>query len=185
MNKKGKRELKSYCLFCKSGSESSVANTINSLHKDLLAIAPQRVVQERRNDKWEQRNLALLPGYVFLFVAREQSGKYRHVKVTDMYKFLQYEGGIKELEHEDHTYAMWIHKNHGKISPSKVLTDGDAIRVIDGPLLECQGKIIRLDKHKRRALVEFDFDGQKRLISLSADCVVNKLKTDMNIVNCS
>ena len=162
--------MDSYCLFCKSGSEQSVARTINTNYKELLAIAPQRVVQEKRNNKWEQRNLALLPGYVFLY-SEEVCDKAFRVHVTNMYKMLQYEGGIKELVHEDCDYAMWIYRNHGCISPSKVLSDGETIRVIDGPLLDCQGKIIRLDKHKRRALVEFEFDGHKRVVSLGAECV--------------
>jgi len=128
-------------------------------------------VQEKRNNKWEQRSLALLPGYVFLFTEADRNGKNIRVNVTDMYKFLQYEGGVKELVHEDFTYAMWIYNNHGTIAPSGVLCDGEKIRVIDGPLLDCQGTIVRIDKHKRRALVEFDFDGQKRSVSLGIECV--------------
>ena len=163
--------MKSYCLFCKCGSEQTVAETINTLHQGFLAIAPKRIVQEKRNNKWEQRNLALLPGYVFLFSEKDQDNKHLRIKVTDMYKILQYDGGVKELCHEDYAYAMWIYANHGSINPSHVLCDGETIQVIDGPLLDCQGRIIRVDKHKRRVLVEFDFDGQKRSISLGIECV--------------
>ncbi len=161
----------SYCLFCKSGLEQSVAKTINANYKGLLAIAPLRVVQEKKKNKWERRSLALLPGYVFLFAETEDADSPIRVRVNHMYKMLQYEGGIRELVHEDLDYAMWIHRNHGNIAPSKVLYDGQTIQVIDGPLLDCQGRIVRLDKRKRRALVEFDFDGQKRIVSLSAECV--------------
>jgi transcriptional antiterminator NusG len=165
--------LKSYCIFCKSGQEQIIANKINSIYKDFKAIAPRRILQEKRNNKWEKRDLALLPGYVFLFSPEDTAESKLHERVTDMYKFLEYEDGIRDLCNADYDYAMWIYNNHGSIAPSRILADGAVIRVIDGPLLECQGKIVRLDKHKRRVLVEFDFDGSKRVISLSAECVTN------------
>ncbi len=229
--------LNSYCIFCRTGSELKVAKTINALHKEFTAIAPRRIVQEKRNTIWQKRNLALLPGYVFLYLnnetepgedktlyrdteidkepgedetlyrdieidkelfeeVREDSDnganadidaeieiaepfndniiwnarKYQKVRVTDMFTLLrQHEGGHRELLHEDHTYAQWIYKNHGTIAPSKVFEDGQTIRIIDGPLLDCHGRIVKLDKHKRRALVEFDFGGQKRIISLGIE----------------
>ncbi|MHB1484068.1 MAG: transcription termination/antitermination NusG family protein [Saccharofermentanales bacterium] len=165
------QSIKSYCIFCKSGSEQAVAKVINAFHEGMKAIAPQRIIHEKRRCKWEQHSLALLPGYVFLYTDNPMLDNYMQINITDMYKILQYETGLKELVHEDYEYAMWIYRNHGDISPSKVLADGDDIHVIDGPLLDCHGKILRIDKHKRRALVEFIFDGQKRVISLGADCV--------------
>lgn len=166
--------MRSYCIFCKSGSEQTVADTINSLHKGLLAIAPQKIIQEKRNRIWEKRSLALLPGYVFLYSEDGLDARQSRVRVTDMYKILQYDGGFKELLYEDSEYSMWIYNNQGNITPSRILSDGEAVQVIDGPLLNCLGRIIRLDKHKRRALVEFNFDGQKRIVSLGADIIESR-----------
>lgn len=162
--------MRSYCLYCKSGSEQTVADRLNALGSDLVAIAPRRIVQEKRKNQWERRDLALLPGYVFLFCEDEATLPFR-LKVTDMYRLLQYETGLKELLHEDREYALWIYRNHGNIAPSRILADGDTIKVVEGPLMESSGKIVRIDRHKRRALVEFDFDGQKRTISLAAECI--------------
>ena len=136
----------------------------------ILRQSPQDV-SCRRSETTSGRsaNLALLPGYVFLFSPEDTAESQLHERVTDMYKFLEYEDGIRDLCNEDYDYAMWIYNNHGSIAPSRILADGTVIRVIDGPLLDCHGKIVRLDKHKRRVLVEFDFDGSKRVISLSAD----------------
>jgi len=114
-----------------------------------------------------------MPGYVFLFTKSDRATIQLRERVTDMYKFLRYEGGIKELENEDYAYAMWIHNNHGTIAPSKILMDGQNILVTEGPLLNCHGRIVRIDKHKRRVTVEFEFDGQKRLVQLSAECITS------------
>lgn len=234
--------MKSYCIFCKSGAEQSVAQVINRHSQQYVAIAPKRVLQEKRNGVWQNRELPLLPGYVFLYTKDSndkisdirshsninvnadtkansnlaessdaeancsltdytntienatadtnstananansntntvsnntlQSNDRIQVRANDMYKILQYDAGIKELSGDDKQYALWIYNNSGYIKSSKLFECGDGIKVIEGPLHSCMGRIIRLDKHKRRAIVEFDFDGCKRTVSLSADCI--------------
>lgn len=78
-----------------------------------------------------------------------------------MYKVLDYKEGIRTITGADYEYTIWTIRHSGKITPSKVFEDGDNIRVIEGPLGNCTGKIVRLDKRKRRAIAEFEFDGKK------------------------
>lgn len=188
--------MRSFCIFCKSGCEQSVAQVINSQGKAYKAIAPKRVLQEKRNGVWQNRELPLLPGYVFLYVndddndnsKRDANSNYlssnninsnsnnssstgNQFKSKDMYKMLQYDTGIKELSGDDMKYATWIYNNSGYIKSSRIFECGDEIKVTEGPLHQCMGRIVNLDKHKRRVIVEFDFDGCKRTISLSADCI--------------
>ncbi len=87
---------------------------------------------------------------------------------------VEYSSGFKELQGMDYEYAMWVYRHQGNINTSRVLTEGGIVRVIDGPLLDGVGAIVKLDKHKRRVWIEFEFDGQKRLVSLSAECVERK-----------
>ena len=95
-------------------------------------------------------------------------------KTHHLYTILNYERGVWTLIGSDAEYADWIYRHHGQISTSRVLSTGDAIQVIAGPLLDSQGTIIKLDKHKRRAWVEFTFDGQKRIVSMGAEWVASK-----------
>jgi transcription antitermination factor NusG len=53
--------------------------------------------------------------------------------------------------------------------PSKVLIDGDTILAVDGPLKDFKGKIVKVDKHKKRVWVEFEFDHMKQTVSLSIE----------------
>lgn len=167
---KGSEHLKSYCIFCKTGSEKDVANFIMALDNGFEAIAPTRVLQEKRRGLWVEREQILFPGYVFIY-AEEEKELTLIKKAPGLYKVLDYETGFKELRGKDHEYALWIYRHSGNIQPSKVLTIGRTVKVIEGPLLEGLGTIIKLDKHKRRAWVEFEFDGQTRVVSLSAECV--------------
>lgn len=173
----GEKTLDSYCIFCRSGCEEKVTGIITKYTPEIQAYAPKRIMREKKRGKWTQRELALLPGYVFLF-GEEIENIRSCLKGNDIYKVLQYDDGIRKLAGSDHEYAMWILSHSGKITPSKVFEDGDEIRVIDGPLGNCTGKIVRLDKRKRRAIVEFEFDGKKRKVSLSADCMDLRDKND-------
>ena len=69
----------------------------------------------------------------------------------------------------------------GVIGLSNIVIDNDTVKVIDGPLRNYKGFVVKIDKHKGRARVLFKFNGQDHLIVLS----VNILKTisDENIRN--
>lgn len=163
--------MKAYCIFCKTGSEHTIAKNINKVLTNFEAVVPTKVLQEKRNGKWQEHKQILLPGYVFLYGEQEMNSSLRD-KVFNVYNILQYETGARELIGSDYKYAMWVYGNNGSIATSKVLTEGNTVKVIDGPLLDGLGTIVRLDKHKRRAWVEIDFYGEKRVISLGVECVV-------------
>lgn len=117
--------------------------------------------------------MVLLPGYVFVYYPGDLPGELRH-KVRDLYKVLEYEYGERRLSGGDADYADWMLRHSGRIAPSRILTVGGTVQVADGPLKDCTGIIKRLDRHKRRAWVEFTFDGVKRLVSLGAEWIVDE-----------
>lgn len=162
--------MKCYCVFCKTGGEASVAQKINIVDEAVKAIAPMRIIQEKRKGKWEEKEKALLPGYVFVY-SEEEFEAYLVRKLTDLYKVLSYDDDVRELVGKDYEYAMWVWRHQGNINPSKVLTQGGNVKVIEGPLIDTCGVIKKLDKHKRRAWVEFEFDGISRIVVLSAEVV--------------
>lgn len=163
--------MKAYCIFCKTGFEYSVAQDINKIFNNFEAVVPTKVLKEKRNGKWEDKNQILLPGYIFLFGEQKLEETLRD-KVFNVYKLLQYKTGERALTGSDYEYAMWVYRHNGSIVTSEVIAEGKNVKVIDGPLLDITGKIVRLDKHKKRAWVEIDFDGQKRVISLSVECIL-------------
>ena len=149
-----------------------VAHSINRHYPDLLAIAPVKTLQEKRNGQWQQHEQIMLPGYLFLYTDHELPFDLCR-KVNLLYRSLEYEKGMRILTGSDEEYAQWIYRHQGNIGTSRVtVEEGQQIQVIDGPLLDCRGTIIKLDRHKRRAVVSFTFDGQKRMVSISAECVL-------------
>ena len=125
-----------------------------------------RVLQERYKKKWIEREHLLIPGYVFVYVEKELPFD-NFIGFTGAYKVLEYQTGKRELIGSDYEYASWVYRHNGRIKPSRALVEGDIIKVIDGPLKDGVGTILKLDRHKRRAWVEFDFYGKKHRVSLS------------------
>lgn len=155
-----------YCVLCKTGSENVIARRINDLDKNITAISPVRVLQEKYKQQWITRERLLIPGYIFIYVNKIISFD-KIIKSTGAYKFLEYQTGDRELIGSDFEYAAWIYSHDGKITPSRALIEGDEVNVVDGPLKDGIGTILKLDRHKRRAWVEFNFYGKAHRVSLS------------------
>ncbi len=158
--------LKAYCVSCRTGSENSVAGQINHICDNVQAIAPVRVLLEKRQRRWESTERLLIPGYIFLYT--ENNIEVKKIKaLSKVYRVLQYDNGFRELLGSDYEYAKWIYRHNGRIGPSKALIEGSKVKVVDGPLANGIGNIIKLDKHKRRALVAFEFCDRIQKVSLS------------------
>ncbi|MHB8063502.1 MAG: transcription termination/antitermination NusG family protein [Ruminiclostridium sp.] len=164
--------MKVYCIFCKSGSEDVIADRIAKLSPELEAIIPVRTLQEKKKGTWISSKQHLIPGYIFLY-GEEEIGFQQVKQVLDVYKILDYDVGSRQLVNNDYEYAMWIYRHCGNIDTSKVVLEGSLIRVVDGPLLDGVGTIVRIDRHKRRAWVEMDFSGKKHTVSLSIEDVTS------------
>lgn len=162
--------MNSYCIFCKTGGEKDVAKFISILDQEIEAIVPMRVLQQKHKGKWKSVERPLFPGYIFLYGEDEVDFELLK-RIPGIYKILDYHTSFKKLQGSDHDYALWIRRHQGSIEPSKVLAEDKKVKVVDGPLLDLVGTISRLDKHKRRVWVDIEFDGKKRTISLSAECV--------------
>ncbi|HOJ10327.1 MAG TPA: transcription termination/antitermination NusG family protein [Clostridiales bacterium] len=153
-------------MFCKTGSENVVAQSINAIDNTIKVVVPVRVLQEKISGIWEERERLLIPGYVFIYVEDEVSFDLLKM-LSSVYKILEYQTGERELIGSDYEYAEWIYRHNGRIGPSRALVEGSTIKVIDGPLIDGIGTVTKLDRHKRRAWVEFDFDGKIQKVSLS------------------
>lgn len=164
--------MKVYCIFCKAGTEDAVSQKIAVLEPNIDVIIPVRTIQEKRQGKWEFRRQQLIPGYIFLYI--EEDMKFADIRrLNDVFRILEYGDHTRELAGSDYDYAMWLYRYSGNIETSTVMIEGSNVKVIDGPLKDGVGKIIKIDRHKRRARVEFDFYGNTHTVSLSIEDITS------------
>ena len=145
------------CLFCKVGSEKTVAREISDDTKGVLAIVPERLRYRRSQGTATEEKAILFPGYVFFetddldYRARELN---RH---RDVYRVLMTSDGEWALDGSDREFAERFFENNGLIGFSKAYKENDRIRILDGFLKENEGKIIRVNMHAKTAQVRVRF----------------------------
>lgn len=165
MNNEDKLHI--YCVYCKSGSEEYVANSLR-IKLNVEVIFPTKQIQEKRNGEWQTKEKPITPGYIFIY-SKEKLVFEKDLNITNLYKILQYEDKTKELIGQDYEYALLIYTHNGCLETSKVMTSGSEVRIIDGPLKDLAGKIIKLDKHKKKAWIETVFFNELTTITLGVE----------------
>ncbi len=172
--------MRYYCLFCRAGAEKTFAKNLRFLLKrdypccdDASVIFPVRLLTERKKGVWKSKEQPLLPGYVFLYLDDGEPFPSLQVRQCDgYYRVLKYPDGSSDLRGADREYAQWIRSHEGVLKPSQVSLDaGNMITVISGPLKDMKGKVVKLDKHKKRVVVAFEFVGELREVNLSVEFV--------------
>ncbi|NLZ68142.1 MAG: hypothetical protein GX903_03975 [Spirochaetales bacterium] len=165
-----------YCIKCKMNKEDSVSKEIREalLEQDphAQALFPKRTVNEKQKDKtWKSVTKALLPGYLLISTCVKPTELQPIVIAIKHANYvLRYNSKMYSLEAGDKAYAEWIFNNEGILKPSQVLLEpGERIRVLSGPLLGMEGKIVRVKKRERRAYIELPFAETCNTISLSID----------------
>ncbi|MDC7245866.1 MAG: transcription termination/antitermination NusG family protein [Sphaerochaetaceae bacterium] len=168
--------MKSYCLYCKTGSEKKLAYLIKKsvedvLNEDIQIMYPVRIMNQKKQGKWKKVEQPLIPGYMFLYLEDDIPFPLFLIKnERNAYKILRNNDYTLALKGSDEDYARWVYNHQGTIRPSKVLfKEGKLVRVIDGPLCDLNGKIVKVDRHHKRVHVMFQFGGKERIINLSIE----------------
>ncbi len=55
----------------------------------------------------------------------------------------------------------------GVLGALEAIEEGNQVRIVDGILNECNGRVVKVDKRKRLAKVEIEFLGENRAIWLA------------------
>ncbi|PKL14416.1 MAG: hypothetical protein CVV52_01845 [Spirochaetae bacterium HGW-Spirochaetae-8] len=170
--------MRSYCIYCKTGSEAKLVYLLKKDMMDLMGMEvnlmfPVRILNEKRKGQWVKAEQPLFPGYIFLYLGDDEGFPSYIVKQErDVFKILRYPDGSMALRGADEEYARWVRNHNGKLEPSKVaFREGQVVKILSGPLLDLQGRIVKMDRHHKRVVVAFMFAGQERMINLSVDII--------------
>ncbi len=135
---------------------------------------PKRVKIFKNRSGSYHKNVPLFPGYIFIETEKNYSHFYEfYSKVLN-----PLEGVIKVLKHKSNAEALWPEEKEfiqslcnkdNIVETSKGLKVNDKVLITEGPLIGKESQIIKIDRHKRLAYLEFDFLGQKQVIQLSLE----------------
>jgi transcriptional antiterminator NusG len=158
-----------YALQVRTGRERDVIAELHGM--GYVSYVPAELRQERQGGRWHQRRHTLMPGYVFVDTDLSATDYYCIRSVPVVVDFIRcgQTAPIPLLPDEAALIRDW---SMDVMETSVVeLGDGDAVRVVRGPLMGREGMILHVDRRHKRVTVEITVHGQPRAVQLSAEVV--------------
>ena len=158
------------CLFCETGKEKQVVNTIHQMRWG-RAIFARHIKVVWRDQQWIEENVPLLPGYVFVYLDQTEESYRNYLSVPHVIRVLTYGEGGNCLSGRDLEFADWLWRVGGQIGVMKAAQIGDRVEITDGVFKELRGTIVKMNRRRRKMCVSLDTRGIPMQIWLSYELV--------------
>ena len=167
-----------YALQVKTRAENKFIRLFKAKHPDITFPIhfPQRRIDIRRKGVIRQETSAIFPGYVFVEAPSDEEIKERQWefrRTEGFYRFLKSNQNISPLSDRDLELVLHFIKNAGPIAGISMVyfNENSRIVVVQGPLMGLEGKIIKVDKRKRRAKIKLDLYEESFTIDLAFEVI--------------
>ena len=168
-----------YVLLVRTGAEERLVEKLkDKLGGDgYLPFVPQKTCIFRRQGKKSEFQKICFPGYVFVESDRSAAEFIKYAlpivyKIQGTYRFLNYgdKFDIVMLEEERAALSRVLGNDHC-IDISKGFKEGDSVRVISGPLVGDESKIMRINKGRGEAVIAMNLFGTKVSVSVGLEVI--------------
>ena len=162
-----------YTIQVKTGAEEKFMRIFAKLHPEvrLPLHFPRRRIDIRRRGKVQQSTAPVFPGYIFIEAEKEDviAHQWAFRRTKGFYRFLISNQDISPLAGRDMELVMHFVKRAGPVAGiSRVyFNENSRIVVTEGPLMGLEGKIIKVDKRKKRAKVKLSLYDDSFAIDLA------------------
>lgn len=122
----------------------------------------------------------LFPGYIFI-----ETNESAYAFQQFYHKVLQpLEGVVKVLKHKEETEALWpeekafisaLINKENVVETSIGLKVDDKVIITDGPLVGKESQIVKIDRHKRLAYLQFELFGQEQTFEISLEVLTKQI----------
>lgn len=153
------RPMSYYVFQVRTGAERQFLDIIKKeLGSGIKLYWPRRMLQIRRRGKKQSHVTPIFPGYLFLEAESVDGSLYWHLRRTPGFiRFLEDNQNVKPLRQEDERLLLHFLSFGDVVDTSRVRFDESSrIEVLDGPLKGLEGRIVKVDKRKKRAKVKLD-----------------------------
>lgn len=100
-----------------------------------------------------------LPGYLFLYSETPLENPTGLQREQFVMRCLGAPDTDYQLQGGDLAFAEMLYNNGGTIGILKAYKEGDRVKLVEGALGRFEGEIIKLDRPKGRAQIQYQFDG--------------------------
>ena len=167
-------------LFARTGLEEKLVHVLKEKlnAEEYLPFVPTKETPYRNKGVVHKVRKPLFPGYVFVqteiepsLIAEKLAAALRHTK--DIYTVLHYGDEEKDVVVRENERLYWerLFDANFCVAGSVGFIEGDTIRITSGALVGLEGRIRKINRHKREAIVEMEMMGAKREVVLMLEVV--------------
>ncbi|MBN1836427.1 MAG: KOW motif-containing protein [Spirochaetales bacterium] len=133
----------------------------------------RRNLRIRKRGRWQDSDASIFPGYLFLEAGGVSPELFRLLRQTPgFHRFLKDNQNIEPLGARDLEIVRHFLSCGEVLQRSTVVFDEqNRIRVISGPLKGLEGRIVRVDRRKRRARVKIELYEDSFLIDFGYEAL--------------
>lgn len=152
-----------YCLFCETNRCGIIADLI-SRHFDCCCISPQIIQRKWIKGIPTEESHDWLPGYIFLYSIEKINPRF---PINGIIRCL----GNGELTGTDLQFAEMLYQKNGVMGNVQIIQEGNLCIIADPSWQGLNGRIIKVDRGRKRCNVEFEFDGISRTIWIGYEMI--------------
>lgn len=155
--------MHTYCFFCETQKCKNIASIIERSY-DIRCISPEIIQRKWTKGVCEEKRHDWLPGYVFLYAEEPIT---EPILVSGIIRRL----GDGELQNEDLAFANMLYDHNGVMGTIRLAEVGQYCTVDDPLWQKMEGKVIKIDRGRKRCCVEFTFDDTRRTVWLGYELI--------------
>lgn len=163
-----------YAVQVRTGEEEKIKLICNKLiSKNVLdeCFIPYYEKKIKYMGKWHITTKILFPGYIFMVSDYINDLRSCVKKIPKLIKILGDGNGIISLYDNEVEFLMRFGKGEHLIKISHGYIENDKIVITDGPMKDYEGTIKKIDRHKRKAIIEVEFFGRTMEVSVGVEIV--------------
>jgi len=154
-----------YCVHTRSRHEDVVYQRLSG--KNIHVFLPKMEVWSTRRDRRKKIQKALFSGYLFVHENLSPRTHLEILKTPGLVQILGNENGPQPVPDIQIESIQKIMSGKNAVSPFPYLKEGQRIRIVDGPLKDCEGYLLKKQAEKEKLIISVDL--LKRSLSIEIE----------------
>lgn len=165
-----------YVIQVMRGQESSIAELcrMELLQNNEEVFIPSYERSKKIKGNWEMVETILFPGYVFCTTENVEDLFYRLKNVTRLTKILKTGDDFTPLHESEVAFLQQFGGAEHIVKMSTGYIEGDEVVITNGPMMNWNGRIKRIDRHKKIVVLETEFFGRITDVTVGLEIVEKK-----------
>lgn len=145
-----------YAVQVRTGKEQDTADLCRKIVANEIlteSFIPRYERMKRYQGAWHKEQLPMFPGYIFLVTERVEELFYKLKSVPELTKLLGDGSEFIPIRDEEKSLLQRLGDEKHVTEMSMGYLAGDQVVILSGPMKGLEGKIKKIDRHKRMAVI--------------------------------